>query len=145
MDLHAEIRRIAQRKHVAPALAANRKEFSISVRSLMDEAESEGISTVQRTPAFCKSIQTRGFLKENGITITRVDGPKSKSSTTVVVHYQAVGTKFLERKNAKEETPEERAYRLTEKIRGLMKDVIASHGGTEGYIRWVRSSDEDDR
>lgn len=41
-----------------------------------------------------------------------------------------------------EETPAERAFRLTEKLRGLMKDEIAAHGGTEGFMRWVRS-DED--
>ncbi len=40
------------------------------------------------------------------------------------------------------ETPAERAHRLTEKLRGLMKDEIAAHGGAEAFIRWVRS-DED--
>jgi hypothetical protein len=59
---------------------------------------------------------------------------------------------ILERKQAEAEariappateTVSERAFRLTEKLRGLMKDEIAAHGGTEGFMRWVRS-DEDE-
>ena len=41
------------------------------------------------------------------------------------------------------ETPAERAFRLSEKLRGLMKGEIAAHGGAEGFIRWVRSDGED--
>ncbi len=41
------------------------------------------------------------------------------------------------------ETPAQRAHRLTEKLRGLMKDEIAAHGGAEGFIRWVRSDDDE--
>ncbi len=41
------------------------------------------------------------------------------------------------------ETPSERAYRVTERLRGRLKDVIQSYGGTEGYMRWVRGEDED--
>jgi hypothetical protein len=41
------------------------------------------------------------------------------------------------------ESPAERAFRLTEKLRGLMKDEIAARGGTEGFMRWVRSDEED--
>ena len=35
------------------------------------------------------------------------------------------------------------AERVTSKIRGLLKDEIAKFGGTEGFIRWVRSEDEE--
>ena len=42
------------------------------------------------------------------------------------------------------ETPMQRAFRLTEKLRGLMKDEIAAHGGTEGFMRWVRSDEDEE-
>jgi hypothetical protein len=42
------------------------------------------------------------------------------------------------------ETPAERALRLTEKLRGLMQDEIAAHGGTEGFMRWVRSDEDEE-
>lgn len=41
------------------------------------------------------------------------------------------------------ETPSQRAFRLTERVRGLLKDEIAAFGGTEAFMRWVRSDEED--
>jgi hypothetical protein len=32
-----------------------------------------------------------------------------------------------------------RAFELTERLRGLMKDEIAAHGGTVSFLRWIRS------
>jgi hypothetical protein len=143
MELAAEIRRIAKMKHVNPALASGRSEFSIAVRDLIEEAKAEGISTVQRTPPFCTSIQTRRFLDDNGIEIVRVDGPAKKRSTTVVVHYRTKEMETPHKIRPVLETPEERAFRLTEKLRGLMKEEIAARGGGEAYLRWVRGEDDD--
>jgi hypothetical protein len=56
----------------------------------MKQAEAEGMSTAQRTPAFCTAIQTRKFLEMNGLKVVGVEGPASKKSTTVVVHYEFV-------------------------------------------------------
>jgi hypothetical protein len=42
------------------------------------------------------------------------------------------------------ESPAERAHRLTEKLRGLLREELAEYGGAEGFIRWVRSDDEED-
>lgn len=144
MDLHDEIRRLAVDHHVVPALASRKNEFSIAGRDLMQEAEAQGISTVQRVPAFCKSIQTQRFLKQNGLAISRVEGPTSKLSTTVVVHYRIEDAKDdLRLARPRPETHAERAHRLTEKLRGLMKNQINSHGGAEGFIRWVRSDKDE--
>jgi len=108
----------------------------------MEDAEAKGISTKQRVPAFCTSIQKASFLKENDLEVVSVDGPDSKLSTTVVVHYRMAngGASDLSTvsSNSSTESPEERAFRLTEKLRGLMKDEIAAHGGAKGYLRWVR-------
>ncbi len=41
-----------------------------------------------------------------------------------------------------EESSEEWATRLTENLRGLLKDELAEYGGAEGFMKWVRS-DED--
>jgi hypothetical protein len=140
MELAAKIRSIAAKKYVQPALRAGKTEFSIAVRDLMADARAEGISTVQRTPPFCTSIQTREFLDENRLEVLRVEGPAKKLSTTVVVHYRS---RVDERgatqvKSVVAETPEERATRLGNKLLGLMKDEIAAYGGGEAYLRWVR-------
>jgi hypothetical protein len=144
--LSKRIREVAQRKYVEPAMQTGKVDFSIRVRDLMDDLRSEGTPVGQNTPQFCTSIQKSSFLEANQLEITGVDGPPSKLSTTVVVHYRFAGEARDKTSNGSianvPETPAERAFRLTEKLRGLMKDEIAAHGGTEGFIRWVRS-DED--
>jgi hypothetical protein len=42
------------------------------------------------------------------------------------------------------ESPEARAHRLAESLRGLLKEEMAEYGGAEGFIRWVRGYDEED-
>jgi hypothetical protein len=42
------------------------------------------------------------------------------------------------------ETPDQWALRVTDKIRGLLKNEIAEMGGAKEFIRWVRSDDEDE-
>jgi hypothetical protein len=44
---------------------------------------------------------------------------------------------------ASEETPSARTTRICDRLYGSMKDKIEAHGGTEGYMRWVRGADED--
>lgn len=42
-----------------------------------------------------------------------------------------------------EESPAKKARRLTNELKGLFKNQIAAHGGAEGFIRWVRSDQDD--
>lgn len=142
MELHEEIRNIARTKHVLPAVAAHQMDFSIAVKDLMKEAEQVGIDTGQRVPAFCRSIQTQGFLEQNGLRITRVEGPKSGLSTRVVVHYRLT-REASQPSSTGNESAEEWAVRVTSPILGLMKEKIAKHGGAQSFLRWVRSEDEE--
>jgi hypothetical protein len=41
------------------------------------------------------------------------------------------------------ETPEEKAHRLTESLRGPLKNEFATFGGAEGFLRMVRGYDEE--
>ena len=145
--LSERIRDIAKGKHIRPAIGAGKLEFSIAIRELMDEAEAEGISTKQRVPAFCSSIQKDSLLRANNLEIVAIDGPESKLSTTVVVHYRVVnrggGKQPGNAPMALQETSAEKAFRLTERLRGLLKDELAEYGGGEAFLRWVRSEDED--
>jgi len=145
--LSQRIREIAKQKYIFPAIKAGKTTISLRVRDLIEDLRQEGISPDQKTPQFCTAIQKPGFLRENGLEIVDVDGPPSKLSTTVVVHYRLLPD---EKRNAYvgvpqgiAETPAEKAFRLTEKLRGLLKDEIAAYGGAEGFMRWVRS-DEDE-
>jgi hypothetical protein len=150
VHLSDQIRTVAKAKFVKPAHDAGKRDFSISVRELMDILEAQGFPR-NHTPQICNALQTQKFLLPNGLKVTRIDGPKSKTSTTVVIHYSVTGEKpapdqlsraASEIKPASEQ-PDARAKRLTENLRGLLRKEIAAHGGAEGFLQWVRSDDED--
>ncbi len=41
-----------------------------------------------------------------------------------------------------EQDPAARALRMTEKLRGILKEELAEYGGGEAFLRWVRSENE---
>jgi hypothetical protein len=139
-------------KYFEPALRAGKKQFSISVKDLLQDLVAQGFPP-SNTPQVCTALRKRAFLREHGIEIERIEGPASKLSTTVVYHYRATGScaRPDNRKSQtdniqldpKQEDPSARAYRLTEKLRGLLKEELAEYGGGEAFLRWIRSEDED--
>jgi hypothetical protein len=151
LSLSDQVRMVAETKFVKPARDAGRREVSIPVRELMDILESQGFPR-NHTPQICNALQTGKFLGPNSLKITGIDGPKSKTSTTVVIHYRIdEGSSGADDPSGGSPRPvsstpegaEARAQRLTDSLRGLLKKEIAAHGGTEAFIRWVRSDDED--
>lgn len=146
------VRSVAQAKYVQPALRSGKREFSIRVRDLRGDLLAEGFPA-GHTPQICSALQTSKFLRENGIEIEEVIGPKSKMSPTVIVRYRVAnsGTQAvietkpsgIEQAEPEREDPDAWALRLTEKLRGLLKDELKEYGGGEAFLRWVRSEDED--
>lgn len=146
--LSDQIRTVAQARFVKPAHDAGKMDFSIPVRELMGMLEAQGFPR-NHTPQICNALQTTKFLRPNGLKIIGIDGPKSKTSTTVVIHYSIAGSSSGGHPSgsapikASPEEPESRAKRLTDNLRGLLKKEIAAHGGADAFIQWVRSDDED--
>ena len=146
------VREIVLNQYVRPVVESGETRFSVRARDVLKCAEAGEGFPRGRTPLICNVLQSQKLLRAGGLEIEGIDGPPSRQSRTVVVHYRVVGpgTADVHIANsgvvakADRETPEEWALRLTDKIRGLMKDEIASHGGTEGYMRWVRSEDDED-
>jgi hypothetical protein len=105
-------------------------------------------------PQICTAIQKQAFLRENGLEIEGIDGPPKKQSPKVVVRYKVAksAARPVAELSAAEsevaepsaETPEAWAFRLTEKMRGLMKEEFAAYGGGEAFLRWVRGYDEEE-
>jgi hypothetical protein len=151
IGLSDQIRAVARAKFVYPATLAGKREFSIPVRDLLAELQTGGFPA-RNTPQVCSALQTAKFLRENGLVIDSIDGPPSKMSTTVVVRYRMADSEARTATEARscgeiapqDETPSERAYRLTEKMRGLLKDELAEYGGGEAFLRWVRGYDEEE-
>ena len=148
--LSERIRERAIDKYIRPALRDGRRRFSIEVKDLMRELEAEGFPP-NHPAQFCSAVQKHSFLLEHGLQIEKVDGPPSKKSTTVVVHYRVAGkrdrTPAANREPQAIETtnedPAARAKRLSERLRGLLKKELSEYGGAEGFMRWVRSEGED--
>ena len=141
------IRELAKKKYVDAARKDGRESFSISVRSVLGDLASVNFP-LGHVPQVCSSLQGNKFLDENNLEIERIEGPPSKQSTTVVVHYRvrqrASGNADTVQTAARsEESPANRAMRLTGKLRGLLKEELAEYGGGEAFLKWIRSEDED--
>ncbi len=149
-----QVRAVAVQKYVKPALRSGKSEFSIAVKEILRDLVSQGFPP-GNIPQVCTALRKKEFLRENGLEIEKIDGPPSKMSTTVVFRYRVAtpsnatpeptqDTPPEKAPTSFEETPEERAMRLTEKLRGLLKDELADYGGAEAFIRWVRGHEKED-
>jgi len=148
--LSDQVRAVAVKKYIHPAILAGKGQFSVAVRDLMEDLRAEGFPA-KNWPQICTALRAEKFLRANGLEIEAVDGPPSKMSTTVVVRYRVANAK---RQQDEREIPlieaggipedlSAKALRLTEKLRGLLKEELAEYGGGEAFLRWVRSEDED--
>jgi hypothetical protein len=152
MGSSEEVRDLAERNYIRPAIQGGKLRFSVAVKDVMHDLVKNGFPA-GNWPQVCSALRKKTFLRQKGIEIESVDGPPSKMSTTVVYHYRianpnaeaaASDGKAISGREATEETPEARARRLTEELRGLLKEEMAPYGGAEGFIRWVRGYDEED-
>lgn len=144
-----KVRAMALQRYVQPAKRAGMSQFSIAVKNLQKELEA-GDFPLNYTPLVCNSIKTKGFQRENQLEIIRIDGPKSQTGTRVVVHYRILGHAQNSagdppEMRAPSESERERAGRLVEGLRGLLRQEIRKQGGSEAFVQWVRSDDEDAR
>jgi hypothetical protein len=140
------VRDVAVDKYVRPAVLAGRASFSIAVKDIMNDLESQGFPR-SNYPQICTSLKTQKFLRENSLKIEKIEGPPSGLSTTVVIHYRvAEPAPTKPSTDDLNSTPKEdsaaRAKRLVDGIFGLLKEELAEYGGGEAFLRWVRSDDD---
>lgn len=151
--LSDQVRARAKVRYVGPATSQGRQPFSIPVKDLLRDLEGSGFPS-NHARQVCTALTSGKFLRENNLQIESIDGPPSKTSTTVIVHYKFAlsepytrGTVFANVESSAErsqETPEQWAHRLTGKISGILKEELAEYGGGEAFLRWVRGYDEED-
>jgi hypothetical protein len=151
IGLSDRIRILAQAKYIAPAVSAGRRSFSIKVRDVLNDLQSEGFPG-GHTPQICTALRTAKFLRENGLELESIEGPPSKMSPTVVFNYRlsertaerlgpSVG-RAINVRQENDEAPAARALRLSEGLRGILKKELEEYGGGEAFLRWIRSEDE---
>jgi hypothetical protein len=87
-----------------------------------------------RVPLVCAALGSRKFLTGHGLRIVSKTGPPSGQSTTVTFTYEIVtpGSQAPSQKLSAEET--------WQSLRGIAKDIYASFGGGEAYLRQERAN-----
>lgn len=152
--LSQRIRDLAKANYVAPAKNAGKDRFSIRVADIRKDLRAgAGGFPPSHNAQICSALKTTKFLRENGLEVETVDGPPSGQSSTVVFHYRVSRSGSKDSAPAADaqtgqpsipaEDPSARAFRLTEKLRGILKEELAEYGGAEGFMRWIRSDDEE--
>jgi hypothetical protein len=148
MALHGEdlktgwsekVRDIAVRDYVQPA-RQSRSRVKIKFGDLKEKMLKLGFPP-QNANQIASPLESRKFWEPLGLEMCTPRGQSRKVSTVFEF-------RFLDETETPEdrsqESSQQRAFRLTEKLRGLMKDEIAAHGGTEGFMRWVRSDEDEE-
>jgi hypothetical protein len=83
----------------------------------------------------CAALGSKKFLKEHGLRILSKTGPPSGQSTTVTFTYEIVNYEIV---NPESQKPS--AEEAWQSLRGIGKDVYASFGGGEAYLRQERAN-----
>jgi hypothetical protein len=133
------VRNIARQEYVEPARGTRelvRIPFGEFKAKLVKLGFPQSHANQVATP-----LETDKFWKPLGLELC---SPKGQARTVDSVLEFRFVVQERSQEPRREETPAEKAYRLTEKLRGLLKDEIAAYGGTEAFIRWVRSDSDED-
>jgi hypothetical protein len=131
------VREIAEREYVAPARGAQaivRIPFGELKAKLVKLGFPSSHANQVATP-----LESEKFWRPRGLKLCSPKGQARTVDSVLEFRFDAEP-----RQDGGEETPAQRAHRLFEQMRGLMKDEIAAHGGAEAFIRWVRSDEDED-
>jgi hypothetical protein len=121
------IRRHAYERYVSQARLRKGKTVSINVGEVH-----RALGLNNRVPLVCAALSSKKFLNENGLRIVSKTGPPSGQSTTVTFTYEV-----MERDEKKTSDAQLEAWL---KLRGIAKDIFASFGGGEAYLRQERAN-----
>jgi hypothetical protein len=119
------IRRHAYEKYISIARRRREKIVSINVGEVH-----RALALNNRVPLVCAALGSKKFLTEHGLRILSKTGPPSGQSTTVTFTYEVV----------RSESQNPTADEAWQSLRGIAKDIYASFGGGEAYLRQERAN-----
>jgi hypothetical protein len=119
------VRRHAYEKYISAARSRREKTVAINVGEVH-----RALALENRVPLVCAALGSKKFLTEHGLRILSKTGPPSGQSTTVTFTYEIVPSE-LQKPTAEE---------AWQSLRGIAKDIFASYGGGEAYLRQERAN-----
>jgi hypothetical protein len=119
------IRRHAYQKYISAARRRREKTVAINAGEVH-----RALALNNRVPLVCAALGSKKFLTEHGLRILSKTGPPSGQSTTVTFTYEIV----------KPESQKPTADEAWQSLRGIAKDIFASLGGGEAYLRRERAN-----
>jgi hypothetical protein len=119
------IRRHAYEKYISAARRRKEKTVAINVGEVH-----RALALNNRVPLVCAALGSKKFLTEHGLRILSKTGPPSGQSTTVTFTYEIV----------KAELQKPTAEEAWQSVRGIAKDIYASFGGGEAYLKQERAN-----
>jgi hypothetical protein len=119
------VRRHAYQKYISAARRRREKTVAINAGEVH-----RALALNNRVPLVCAALGSKKFLTEHGLRILSKTGPPSGQSTTVTFTYEIV----------KPESQKPTADEAWQSLRGIAKDIFASLGGGEAYLRRERAN-----
>lgn len=119
------VRHHAYEKYISAARRRKEKTISINVGEVH-----KALALNNRVPLVCAALGSKKFLNEHGLRILSKTGPPSGQSTTVTFTYEIVGS----------EPQKHSADEAWQSLRGLAKEIYASFGGGEAYLKQERAN-----
>jgi hypothetical protein len=119
------VRRHAYEKYISAARRRREKTVAINVGEVH-----RALALNNRVPLVCAALGSKKFLTEHGLRILSKTGPPSGQSTTVTFTYEI----------AKDESQNRTPQEAWQSLRGIAKDIFASYGGGEAYLKQERAN-----
>jgi hypothetical protein len=121
------VRQHAIENYISPARRRRERTASVNV-GVVHKALGLG----NRVPLVCTALESRKFLRENGLRLVSRTGPPSGRSTTVTYTFE-----FVDKEQVNDHSDRQDAWN---RLRGALKDVFAELGGGENYLRNERAN-----
>ena len=121
------VRQHAIETYVSPARRRRERTVSVNVGTVH-----RSLRLGNRVPLVCAALESRKFLRENGLRLISKIGPPSGQSTTVTYTYE-----FVDKQEINKGADRQNAWN---RLRGALKDVFAELGGGENYLRNERAN-----
>jgi hypothetical protein len=125
-----KVRRTASERYIFPA--RRRQETTVAIHSgdFGKYLVQNNVLPPNRFPIICNALRSRAFLRENGLTLEKVQGPPSGKSSTVTFVYKL---QPLRRSSAPQQATAAAPSFMS--LRGILKSSYQKLGGAEAFHR----------